>query len=144
MPQETCPSPGAVGATTGAQRHVFVYGTLRRGDDNDITRLSPAPQFVGEARITGLMYHLGAYPGVTLQSGGTVVGEVYAIEPALEQQLDEIEQIYPQQADEYFKRDIPVQVGGRTVSCLVYEINPAYVANRPVIASGDWVRGRHA
>lgn len=26
--------------------HVFVYGTLRQGDDNDINRLTPPPVFV--------------------------------------------------------------------------------------------------
>ena len=47
-------------------RYVFVYGTLRRGDDNDITRLLPSPQYVGDTVINGVMYHLGAYPGVIL------------------------------------------------------------------------------
>ena len=135
---------------TPPARHVFVYGTLRRGDDNDITRLLPAPHYVGEAVIAGLMYHLGAYPGVILaqpaavQEGvmGTILGEVYAIQPALEARLDEIEMIYPQQRDEYFKRDIQVMVGGQRLDCIVYEINPVYVQNKPVIASGDWIKGR--
>jgi gamma-glutamylcyclotransferase (GGCT)/AIG2-like uncharacterized protein YtfP len=131
-------------------RHVFVYGTLRRGDDNDITRLVPAPEFLGHAEITGVMYHLGAYPGVILAhavSGqdvglGRIIGEVYAIQAALEQTLDEIETVYPQQRDEYFKRDIQVIVGGRTLTCIVYEINPAYAQGKPVIGSGDWVKDR--
>ena len=131
-------------------RHVFVYGTLRRGDDNDITRLLPLPQYVGEAVIAGVMYHLGAYPGVILtqlvagQEGANnrIIGEVYAIQPALEAKLDEIEMIYPQQRDEYFKRDIQVTVGGQQLDCIVYEINPAYVTDRPVIGSGDWVKDR--
>lgn len=137
-------------ATEAIARHVFVYGTLRRGDDNDITRLLPSPQYVGDAVIQGLMYHLGAYPGVILvqppagQEGVTalIIGEVYAIQPALEAKLDEIEMIYPQQRDEYFKRQIQVAVGGLSLTCIVYEINPAYVENKPVIGSGDWVRDR--
>lgn len=78
----------------------FVYGTLRRGDDNHITRLSPAPQFIGEASIAGTMYHLGAYPGVTLGGLGRVVGEVYAVSDALEKKLDAIESECPAQPDQ--------------------------------------------
>jgi gamma-glutamylcyclotransferase (GGCT)/AIG2-like uncharacterized protein YtfP len=125
-------------------RHVFVYGTLRKGDDNDITRLSPAPRYVGNSVISGLMYHLGAYPGVVLtdDASQTIIGEVYAIEPALEQVLDEIEMIYPQQRDEYVKRNVVLKLGAQQLSCLVYEINPAYIHGKPVIASGDWVKDR--
>ena len=47
-------------------RYVFVYGTLRRDEDNDITRLLPTPRFIGTAAICGRMYHLGPYPGVVL------------------------------------------------------------------------------
>ncbi len=120
----------------------FVYGTLRRGDDNDITRLSPAPQFIGEALIAGTMYHLGAYPGVTLGGLARVVGEVYAVSAALEKKLDAIESEYPAQPDEYFKRRITVQVNGQSLPCSVYEINTSYVRGKPVIASGDWVKDR--
>lgn len=123
-------------------RHVFVYGTLRRGDDNDINRLKPAPRFIGAAVIHGTMYDLGAYPGVRLGGSGTVQGEVYAISPELEAVLDEIEAVYPQQRDEYVKQVIPVAVQGRTLSCIVYEINPQYVTQCPVLPGGDWIKER--
>jgi len=98
-------------ASTG-ERYVFVYGTLRRGDDNDITLRQPVPRFVGEACIAGTLYHLGAYPGAVLGGSGVVLGEVYAISPALERDLDELEAVYPQQTDEYAKREIPRRGGG--------------------------------
>jgi hypothetical protein len=50
--------------------------------------------------------------------------------------------IYPQQRDEYSKRKVIVLVGASQLSCLFYEINPAYITGKPVIASGDWVKGR--
>ena len=130
-----------------APRHVFVYGTLRRGGSNDITRLLPAPRWVGFAQVAGMLFHLGAYPGMTLGGDRPVHGEVYAIDPALEPQLDEIEMIYPQQRDEYFKRHIPLVVelasGGRaTLQSICYEYNPAYLHGAPVIAGGDWIMGR--
>jgi gamma-glutamylcyclotransferase (GGCT)/AIG2-like uncharacterized protein YtfP len=121
---------------------VFVYGTLRRGDDNDITRLLPTPRFVGKAQIAGSMFHLGGYPGVTLGGAGVVQGEVYAITEALERVLDGIESEYPAQADEYYKRDIEVTVDGVLFGCIVYEINAAYTLGKPRIASGDWVKNR--
>ena len=127
-----------------SQRHVFVYGTLRQGDDNDINLLKPTPFFVGPSRVAGVMYHLGGYPGVLLNDAreDNIVGEVYAITPELEVVLDEIEMIYPQQRDEYSKRMVVVRVGARQLSCLFYEINPSYTVDKPVIASGDWVKGR--
>jgi gamma-glutamylcyclotransferase (GGCT)/AIG2-like uncharacterized protein YtfP len=120
----------------------FVYGTLRKGDDNDITRLEPAPRLVGHARIKGVMHHLGGYPGVTLGGDTDIVGEVYAVGPVLEAKLDAIESEYPAQADEYAKRDISVVVDGQAMPCSVYEINPAYTVGKPLIASGDWVKDR--
>jgi gamma-glutamylcyclotransferase (GGCT)/AIG2-like uncharacterized protein YtfP len=125
-------------------RHVFVYGTLRRGQANDITRLSPAPRFVGCARIAATLYDFGRYPGAVLGGTAEVVGEVYAIAPELERMLDEIEEIYPQQRDEYFKRELEVAVAGVLYRCLVYEINTRYVDGTRRISSGDWAeRGPH-
>ena len=121
-------------------RCVFVYGTLRLGGSNDITRLQPAPRFVGPAQVAGVMYHLGAYPGLLLGGDRWVVGEVYAIEPALEAVLDEIEDLGATPSDEYVKREIVVDVGGQGVPCLVYEINPRYVVSAPRIAGGDWLQ----
>lgn len=123
-----------------AVRHVFVYGTLRQGGANDITRLRPAPQYIGEARIVGQMYHLGGYPGVVLDAPGWVVGEVYAITPELELRLDEIEELYPQEKDEYFKRHRAIDVRGQSLMCIVYEINLRYVQGKPRVGSGDWLR----
>jgi gamma-glutamylcyclotransferase (GGCT)/AIG2-like uncharacterized protein YtfP len=126
-----------------ALRCVFVYGTLRRGECNDITRLRPAPRWLGLARVAGTLYDLGAYPGLVLGGAGRVVGEVYAIEPALERQLDLIEEVAPQPSGEYHRREIEVEVAGWLYTCLVYEIAPERVRTAPRIDSGDWCR-RHA
>ena len=42
-----------------ATLHVFVYGTLRRGEANDINRLRPPPRYLGQARTRGTLYALG-------------------------------------------------------------------------------------
>jgi len=122
-------------------RHVFVYGTLRRGGRNYINRLRPAPAYVGMGEVRGVLYHLDWYPGLTLggEEAVTVVGEVYRIAPELEAVLDGIERIVPGADSEYFKREIAVAVEGRAVRCLVYEINPQHVRERQPIGHGDWI-----
>lgn len=137
MPEPTTPS---------TSRHVFVYGTLRRGDVRDITRLRPAPQFVGMASVAGVLYDLGLYPGVVLGGPARVTGEVYVISAELERQLDVIEEVWPQQTGEYRKQAVRVRLGQALASsgaveldCLVYEINPDRAAGQPVITGGDWL-----
>ena len=129
-------------------RHVFVYGTLRRGDVRDINQLQPVPAFVAMATVQGVLYDLGSYPGMLLGGEGRVTGEVYAISAELERQLDSIEEVWPQPTGEYSKREVVVQLckDGVTpealetqgLSCLLYEINPARTRTCPVISSGDW------
>lgn len=123
-------------------RHVFVYGTLRRGGRNDINRLRPAPEYVGPGTVRGVLYALGGYPGLVLggEGAGDVAGEVYRIAPQLEAALDAIEEIVPGPHSEYFKREVAIEVAGRPLVCLVYEIHPARVRGRQVIVHGDWMR----
>lgn len=125
---------------SGPLRHVFVYGTLRRGGINDINRLHPPPRFVGAAQVRGALYRLGAYPGMTLGGNEWVQGEVYAIDPALEPALDEIEDLGAHPTDEYVKRQISVNVGGQCLECLVYEINPRYAIPALRVKEGDWMK----
>ena len=126
-------------------RLVFVYGTLRRGGCNDINRSMPAPVFLGTTRIAGWLFDLGPYPGLLLAHAGEqapvdVLGEVYAVSPTVEQQLDVLEEIHGQPDDEYVRRHVSVNVGGQSCICLVYEINPQRVLGRPLINHGDWIR----
>ena len=139
-----------------ASRYVFVYGTLRRGGSNDITRLQPAPRYIGRAGVMGVLYHLGHYPGVQLGGTCQVWGEVYAISLELERRLDEIEQVLPEPTGEYEKREMQVLVArveladdlqavapageGVKLSCIVYEINPDRIVGRASIDSGDWIK----
>ena len=135
-------------------RHVFVYGTLRRGEQRDINLLKPAPRWVGRASVDGVLYDLGDYPGLVLGSEQhpgqkKVRGEVYEIADELEHLLDEIEEVAPIPSGEYAKRQVLVHLEpslatneGRpacVLTCLVYEVTQGRVAGCPVISSGDWV-----
>ena len=133
---------------TDFKRYVFVYGTLRRGEERDINLLLPTPRFTGYGNTPGVLYDLGAYPGVRLGGSQHVHGEVYQISPELERQLDEIEEVWPQQTGEYTRQEVGVAftdvsaVSGTAAeqNCLVYEIDERRIAGMRVIASGDWVK----
>jgi gamma-glutamylcyclotransferase (GGCT)/AIG2-like uncharacterized protein YtfP len=120
-------------------RHVFVYGTLRKGQAHDINRLQPAALFIGNSQINGTLYNLGSYPGVRLGGAQWVHGEVYQISPELERQLDEIEEVWPQQTGEYERREVGLSCAGRELVCLIYEVAERRSHGRKVIASGDWL-----
>lgn len=129
----------ACGAT-----HVAVYGTLRAGGVNDIGRLQPGIACVGRARLQGTLFDLGWYPGLVLQGEQAVLAEVYPMNDALEQAMDGIEGLWPQDLGEYRKRvlTLPVmllQGGQRPMALLVYEARSATVRLAPMIATSDWL-----
>jgi len=123
-------------------RHVFVYGTLRKGGRNDINRLAPAPKYLGVGEVKGNLYHLDWYPGLTLggEEAVTVMGEVYEVTRELEAVLDAIEGIQDGDHSEYFKRDAHVEVEGKPVPCFLYEINPDRVREKKPLGHGDWIQ----
>jgi gamma-glutamylcyclotransferase (GGCT)/AIG2-like uncharacterized protein YtfP len=117
--------------------HLFVYGTLRRGSNNEPARLLQGQaRFIGNARMQGRLYGLGRYPGAVPASkqGEWVRGEVYQMDDSagLLAALDEYE-------GSSFERAISsVQTEeGRTMECWVY----LYVGKTPgrLIGSGDWL-----
>lgn len=129
------------------ERHVFVYGTLRRGGSNDINLRKPAPRYVGSASLQGSLYDLGPYPGLILSPSaslaGAVIGEIYAISPALEVNLDELEGLLPVPTGEYLKRWMRIELASgdlqHGLDCIVYEINPERTHACSLIGSGDWM-----
>ena len=125
---------------TDFKRYVFVYGTLRKGEERDINRLQPSPVFISLGKISGTLYDLGSYPGVRLGGLNWVHGEIYQITPELLRQLDEIEEVWPQQSGEYVPREVAVQCAGAMLDCLVYEVGEVRTFDKAVINSGDWVK----
>ena len=123
-------------------RYVFVYGTLRRGEANEITQLTPTPVWIGYGSTTGTMFHIDSYPGVALGGTTPVVGEVYGVEPALEARMDQIETEFPGRPDEYVKREVQITVDGKTIDCFMYEMVEKYTVGMPIIPSGDWAQDK--
>ncbi len=119
--------------------HVFVYGTLRRGGANDINRLEPPPLWVGVSQVPGRLFSLGDFPAIELGRWGIVVGEVYAISPALEEVLDRIEGIAPSPDGQYQKDWISVAMGPQSLTCLIYVATPETLAHATPMGTGDWM-----
>ena len=124
--------------------HVAVYGTLRAGGINDIARLQPGIACLGRTQLTGTLHDLGWYPGLTLQGTQTVLAEVYPMDAALEQAMDRIEGIWPQDVGEYTKRvltlDVALADGGQQPrEALVYEALPPALQGRMQISAQDWL-----
>ncbi|KVL32852.1 gamma-glutamylcyclotransferase family protein [Burkholderia sp. MSMB1835] len=130
-------------------RHVFVYGTLRAGQANDIGQAAArhgiaAPTLLGAAALPGELYDFGTYPGMLAGPAGKslVWGDVYEVDEQLVPVLDEIERVYPG-VDSLFKpEEVTVELGGRQYACLYYPVAAHAAAGRPRIVSGDWVQYR--
>jgi gamma-glutamylcyclotransferase (GGCT)/AIG2-like uncharacterized protein YtfP len=116
-------------------RHLFVYGTLRRGSGNKFARmLADGAEFVGTARVPGQLFNFGRYPGAVASDKANqwVQGEVWRLEdPVLLPSLDDYE------GAKYERAIAPAQMGnGLEVNCWIYW----YVGSEPgrLITSGDW------
>jgi gamma-glutamylcyclotransferase (GGCT)/AIG2-like uncharacterized protein YtfP len=134
-------------------KYVFVYGTLRAGEINDINLAADRnaiarPRHLGLTTLAGRLFDFGAYPGMVAEhrpnAQSTVVGDVYEIDDALMAVLDEIEQVYPGEDGLFVSREVDVEVQGERIVCHYYPVAPAAVAGRPEIAGGDWVAHRLA
>ncbi|PWK37601.1 gamma-glutamylcyclotransferase family protein [Cupriavidus plantarum] len=129
---------------------VFVYGTLRAGEVNDLNVAAQrhgiaAPTLVGAGVIAGRLYDFGTYPGLVLDAAaGPVRGDIYDIPHALLPVLDEIEEVYPGQATLFVREVRDIDHGGAPLPCLLYPVADSAVAGLARIDSGDWVEYRRA
>ena len=114
---------------------VFVYGTLRRGGARAMSIRFPNSKFIADAKVSGSLYDLGAFPGVLLnESNSLVTGEVYEVDDETLNKLDDIEG-----SSNYWRKQVEISVGNHRKICWVYEPNPEFYSNRTLITSGDWI-----
>ncbi len=131
-------------------QNVFVYGTLRAGEINDIGAAAAkhdiaAPTHIGTATIKGRLFDFGSYPGLVVDDKGVaVVGDVYEIDDALVAVLDEIEEVYPGVEGLFRGHDVTVEIDGAPVACRCYPVERGAVVGLKEIASGDWVAHRRS
>lgn len=127
---------------------LFVYGTLLSGLSNH--HHMAGATCLGEAHTQAALFDMGEYPALSVQGAwaqtlGPVRGELYQIEPAQWQGLDDLEQVDPVSIENSMYLRVPIQVqwqqpeGVRTVAAQVYVYNWS-LAGRPRIEHGDFRR----
>ncbi len=133
QPGETGPEAFEVPGVGDGRSHVFVYGTLRRGLPNH--RFLAGARFVGLGRTVDAhgLYIEAGIPYLAAGEGRyPVVGEVYAVDPAILAGLDELEE-HPRV---YARRPAPIVLDdGRRLIAWVYFANEPQGAP---LASGDF------
>lgn len=113
---------------------VFVYGTLRRGGAGAMSIRFPNSKFIAEAKVSGSLYDLGAYPGLLLNEADSLVtGEVYEVDDETLNQLDEFEA-----ASHYLRKQVEISLDTQKRICWVYEPDPEFYSLRKLITSGNW------
>ena len=127
---------------------LFVYGTLLSGLSNH--HHMTGATCLGEANIQAALFDMGEYPALSVQGAwalplGPVLGELYKIEPAQWQGLDDLEEVDPDSIENSMYLRVPIHVqwhhpeGAQTVAAQVYEYNGS-LAGRPRIEHGDFRR----
>lgn len=138
-----------------AQAHqLFVYGSLRRDLAHAMhVVLARAARLVGEASVRGVLYDLGAYPGlvVTDEGDARVTGELYAFDPGSAQTALEVLDAYEgcsaadPEPHEYRREILSVRlVDGSEFTAWTYLLNRSHAGLTPV-PGGDyvaWIRKR--
>jgi gamma-glutamylcyclotransferase (GGCT)/AIG2-like uncharacterized protein YtfP len=116
---------------------VFVYGSLRSGNAEELSIRFPDSKFVAVAHVKGSLYDLGAYPGLLLNDASSlVVGEVYEVNDETLKRLDDFEA-----SSDYVRKQVEVHTGADKMKCWIYvpSHGPDFYSNRTLIASGDWM-----
>jgi len=114
---------------------VFVYGTLRRGGAGAMSIRFPDSKFIADAKVSGSLYDLGAYPGLLLdESNSLVIGEVYEVDDEILNKLDAFEA-----SSFYWRKQVEISLGTHNRICWIYEPNPESYSPRTLITSGDWI-----
>ena len=114
---------------------VFVYGTLRRGGAGAMLERFPNARFIADAKVSGSLYDLGAYPGLLLnESNSTVTGEVYEVDDKTLNELDDFEA-----STNYWRKQVEILLGAQSRMGWTYEPNPEFHSLRTLITSGDWI-----
>jgi len=134
-------------APAGPVPGVFVYGTLRRGEERHPALLRHAVKGGEAATTAGTLLDLGPYPGLIVDGpGGSVTGELYAsADPdALFAELDEVETFrgFGVLGSLYRRALVRVRTTEPHATLAWTYVYAGSRTGARVIASGDWRSGR--
>lgn len=126
-------------------RHLFVYGTLRRGHENPAARrLAVEARYQGPATLAGRLVDLGSYPGLipALQPTEQVQGELFELPENgnLLDYLDRYEGCHPDDPEPHeYCRIVctATDEDGVRIWCWTY-LYQLPVEESRILATGDW------
>lgn len=125
--------------------HLFVYGSLRSGFRSEAYQyISRHFHLVGEARVRGLLFDMGAYPAaVPVTEDRYIMGELYEINHPTEfswviGQLDDYEGVAAEndEVQLYSREQVEVLCSDRAFNAWIYWFR-GDVRDKPLIESGD-------
>lgn len=134
--------------------YVFVYGTLRAGEINDLAQAArrrglPPPRHVGAATVPGALVDFGDWPGlIPARDGRRVLGDIYEVTPALLGLMDEIEEYEPGRPGCFVRQAVLASplppADAAPLACQYYPIDPAWRGTAPEVDGDDWIAYRQA
>jgi gamma-glutamylcyclotransferase (GGCT)/AIG2-like uncharacterized protein YtfP len=120
---------------------VFVYGTLRPGEQGFVDLdLAGSVDVLGPARVAGVLYDLGDYPGVILGGNGPIHGELLGPrDEAVLERLDSYELYDPADpaGSEYLRVEATTLEDGLSIWIYIYNFP---LEDACPIPGGDWMR----
>ena len=118
-------------------RRLFVCGSLRKGEINHERFEGFGDRLLATGTIAGVVLkHLGSYPALfpSADPNDRVVGEVYEVSDELGAVIDAWEN-----EDGYTPRAVVVHSTAGAIRAEAYFYShPERIAERPVVAGGDW------
>ena len=109
----------------GSAVHIFVYGTLMRGYDNQFAEtLHTYAEFVSVASTGGLLYQVTHYPAAIFNGDKIIHGEIFRIfDSTILESLDDYEGYYgANNPSNYYNRvEILIDSPKGIFNCLTYE-----------------------
>lgn len=126
---------------------VFVYGTLKEGMSNDRPFYAKNRTLVQVGTISGTLFDLGSFPGISLAGDTIIHGEVhtYPVELMKEvlERMDSLEGYHsgsPDKENFYNRRVVDIILkDGEKVPAYLYEFNTYRSRySLPIISSGIW------
>ncbi len=123
---------------------IFVYGTLKEGFALDGSCTTKRISVVKNVKIDGTLFDLGPFPGIKLNTGGTVIGELHTFRNSSKTlaMMDSIEGYNPKNEENslFNRRTTDVMnKSGDLEKAYVYEFNfGKYEIEQHIIKTGIW------
>jgi gamma-glutamylcyclotransferase (GGCT)/AIG2-like uncharacterized protein YtfP len=119
--------------------HVFVYGTLRKGQTN-AHYMQGATCIAEEAWVYGKLFDTNeGYPAMICSNEEKVYGEVYEVDDEVLQKLDELEEYTGNaETDLYDRITQTVYFADKEIHAYVYVAQDKEILKK-IIDSGDWL-----